>query len=832
MIKKTYILLLIYFITSNISFAQEKVNELFQIQPYFGISSPQGDFKSFSENGFVFGLSADKYLSKKFALGLDFNMETNSFISPIRQTMLPSLIALAYVNNGDWKTTNITFGPTYKLGLGKFNAELYTKGGVSFVKSPSASTVITNGGNSTSIYDLEENSTSGFALTTGIRVNYNISPRVSLFLNPQFNGAFNDIEYCVRGFEFIEENQTIGQEAQVNFDQEVTKETLNISTVSVNAGIKIDLGGNPKDKVEEDATLVNPPFCNITFDRAVCKSNGTRLEFSYDWSGFDPTWTKKIEVFDGTTILNSNNGTSVLGQNYGSNPFGFTINNSYQGVPLKAVVTIYDNNGNVATTCIANFTFSSCINLPECNFTFDPAQFICDGNTIIYQGISTWNYQTVGNIIDIEASDTNGNSIPLILNPAPPLTITSSNSGTITHSISFPSSYSGTQVSLISRIRNSSLTGATGCGGSDYFQLPECEIEPECDFELDPTKFICDTNGITYRGISTWNNQLIGSAVNIIATDFSGNPIPLTFVPSNLPINVTSTSFGTATHDITIPRSYAGTPVTLVMRITNPTTGATKNCGGADLVLPQCQNTPLCELTADIKSCVYNGNTEVNFTANWLNFLNPLGYTTQLSLFDQNGNPINVNIPGNNSGIGVAGTRSFLVDLSNYEGQTITARLNVCNPSRKDCCEKAITLEIPKCCWDCDSIDTFTNTSAANQVGNQYVVEANMTTSKDVTKVVVVLDYFRAKDLPGRIVVPVNFEFLSTSRINTNQVNLMGSLTGFRSTLLQYDFVPTTRTVNFNLLIDNYYQKEMLQYRIKVTTYFDDGTYCDRFFNN
>jgi len=209
-----------------------------------------------------------------------------------------------------------------------------------------------------------------------------------------------------------------------------------------------------------------------------------------------------------------------------------------------------------------------------------------------------------------------------------------------------------------------------------------------------------------------------------------------------------------------------------------------------------------------------------------------LGYTTQLSLFDQNGNPINVNIPGNNSGIGVAGTRSFLVDLSNYEGQTITARLNVCNPSRKDCCEKAITLEIPKCCWDCDSIDTFTNTSAANQVGNQYVVEANMTTSKDVTKVVVVLDYFRAKDLPGRIVVPVNFEFLSTSRINTNQVNLMGSLTGFRSTLLQYDFVPTTRTVNFNLLIDNYYQKEMLQYRIKVTTYFDDGTYCDRFFNN
>ena len=247
MIGKRIVLITLLFMMSSIVFSQNK--EL-QVKPYVGFSSPIGDFKNFSNNGFVFGFSMDKYLGKAFALGLDFNVQSNGFKNPYDFSVITNPYTVAETSSGNWSTSTITFGPTYRIGSTKFNAEIYSKAGMSYTKSPNYDAVLSDGSFSKSIFNLPEQKRTSFGLTSGIRFNYKISSRLSLFLNPQYVYSSSKVEYCNCGLNNLDNPDLI-------VDQEPIKETISPSFLNLNAGLTWSLGGNStksdvKDNVENE----------------------------------------------------------------------------------------------------------------------------------------------------------------------------------------------------------------------------------------------------------------------------------------------------------------------------------------------------------------------------------------------------------------------------------------------------------------------------------------------------------------------------------------------------------------------------------------------------
>lgn len=258
---KNYLLIAIVLLSNFLTFSQSVKDKSLQIAPYAGLSAPSGNLKSFSNTGFVAGLSIDNYLNSKFALGLDFNYQSNSFKSSYDFSGISSPYTILESQNGNWSTSTLTLGPTYKLGSKKFSAEIYSKAGVSYTKSPNYDAVLTSGSFSKSILNLPEQKRTSFGLTSGIRFNYNISNKLSLFLNPQYVYSSSKVEYCNCGLDNLNNPDLI-------VNQEPIKETFSPSFINVNAGVKWSLGGsgnnsNPK-KTDEVQNIENESLCDNT----------------------------------------------------------------------------------------------------------------------------------------------------------------------------------------------------------------------------------------------------------------------------------------------------------------------------------------------------------------------------------------------------------------------------------------------------------------------------------------------------------------------------------------------------------------------------------------
>jgi hypothetical protein len=599
------------------------------------------------------------------------------------------------------------------------------------------------------------------------------------------------------------------------------------SYFNLNAGLKISLGKS-KETTTQNVNR-NLPICDISLVELECDSLGSTLKLMQFWNNFDPTFKRTVEVFNGTTLINpTTSSPQFLSQNYGNIPFYTGINSNLIGASFSAIMKIFDTNGNMVCSKNISFTVPQCSPQPlSCDFAIDLENAICDGTTITYNAIGSWANLNPGSIIDLEAKDQSGSPITITVVPAFPITITAANStGNTSNTISIPASYNGSQISITMKITEPTTGFVKTCGFLDVF-TPVCEPQTsDCNWEYTVS---CDpkNNGIKINVTSIWNNMPVGSNLNYsLISQNGGSPIPFTFLPNNLPQTIGGN--GTSSHTLFINSSYSNTPVVFKMEIDDGN-GALICNKGKDFILPSCIF-KICELIENNSYC-QDGTNIINFTFNWANYSNFSNYSIYAEITDTSNNNI-VTYPLIPLGSASGSIAKSQIIPSQYAGSTIYVKIKICetaNGGNKNCCLSFIKIDIPKCCINCFDIDLESADINPNIVANDFPVNGWFN-SKPVKKLIFQLEYFNCNDLNGApIIIPDNFEFSKNSVINGSAVNLIGSLTGDRSNMIVKSFPPSTTGVNFNLLIDNYTNKRVVNFRIKLTTFFMDGTYCESY---
>jgi hypothetical protein len=725
MIKKQLFSVMFFLLFFANLFAQSTDNKPLKISPYAGLSLPQGDFKDLNDNGSVFGLSVDKYLNSKFALGFDINFQSNDFKNPLDFSSLSS--AFSVVNNdiNKWKATSITFGPTYKIGKKKINTELYLKGGFSTIKVPSQSSTFSGGGiQDINILELKEESKSSFGLTSGIRFNYNISDRFSLFVNPQYVFSGSEIEIFKKDI-----SPDISNNPDLLLQDGGKICFVKPSYLNLNAGIKFSFGGKSDNNTDESVNR-NLPICVINFDSIECRGPNQIIRLTSTWFGQNASDIIDIKIFNGSILVSS------------------------------------------------------------------------------------------GNLIS-------NNNIPL-----------GAASGTFTHALTV-SGFAGSV--LRAEITINDVNGVLACSSpSNDYESPTCPTDP-CDFEIDTTNFTCDMNSVTFSATSSWTNVLAGTVIDIVGSQGSNN-VPLTFSPNNIPLTLsgTGTVSGSTNHNITISNSYLGQSITIIMKMTDPSTGQVTSCGGLDLIVPPCTN-ETCDLV-EIEASCNNEKPFMAFSVDWANYINFNNYSIYLDALDQSGNPVawfSVAFPPSVL-TAPSGSQLFNMNLMpQYAGQTLTIRLKICQTASngvKHCCYSGLKIEIPKCCEVCSDI-TLDDTTNVNQ-NNALIfkVKGNLNpvspSSSPVKKIIAQLEHISFSDRSTPSTPAPNHEFIGgwfASGAGNFTPNLKGSLLNNRSNLLEVDVNATTATnMSFFLNIDNYSNKIVEEYRIKLTIFKQDGTYCEK----
>lgn len=696
--------------------SQEVSQKDFQIVPYIGINLPQGNLKDFSKNGAVFGVSIDKYLNSNLALGIDYNFQSNDFSNSFDFSSISAPYSILNSTTGKWNASIITFGPTYRLGTSKFNAEIFAKLGLLYLKTPQAESVFQYSDGTKTIFNLPAQERSGFGVTSGIRLNYRISKNLSLFLNPQYVYGSAKVEYCDCGLDNLENPELI-------IDQDPIKETISPSYFNVNAGLTFTIGGNNKGEIENNSsTNRNLPGCLVNLHAVIeCTTGGPLVVLNSDWWGQDPNSTLSVTGYDGvilvydTTSITLNNqalGVSTDSRNHNFNAFG------YEGRTLTAKIVIKDQNGVVK--CIQE---SLPIEIPNCQY-------------------------------------------------------------------------------------------AISCGW-DYWM--------ECD---------SSTNSIKINVPIVWSNIPTGSNLNFyIVSAINGNSIPFTSNPANLPFSISGT--GNTNYELFINGHY-GEPISFKYEITGP--DGTIICSqGADTSFPTCEFTS-CEPVLISASCV-NETPTIDFSVPWTNYPLYANYSVYVDLYDSNQTLITSSTIPPYPLNGVNGTANFSVSLpSHYAGTTINIITRICTHGGvKDCCAAKLTIEIPKCCEICSDLNVIDNTNPNQSNGQVFNIKGNInpvSNSSPIKKIIAQLESISYSNRVTPGVAAPNFElnrgWFATGSGSSLSV-ISGSLTGSRSNLLIADINATTATnMTFILNIDNYFQKQVMSYKVKLTIFKQDGTYCEK----
>ncbi|GAB1462477.1 hypothetical protein MASR2M52_04650 [Pedobacter sp.] len=180
--------------------AQEKPNGNFQIGLQGGASLPVDSYKKIGETktGFYGGLFLDKYFKgNKFGLGIDARFIQNGIKKADSLIFANGHIGTNYKNNTKFQDYLFTFGPTYKFTKNSFHAEVYVRGGVMMQNFPEYTTTLTyKTALSTYNYDTKyttndaSNKANSWAGVGGLRLNYNISPKIALFAHADYVQTF------------------------------------------------------------------------------------------------------------------------------------------------------------------------------------------------------------------------------------------------------------------------------------------------------------------------------------------------------------------------------------------------------------------------------------------------------------------------------------------------------------------------------------------------------------------------------------------------------------------------------------------------------------------
>lgn len=563
------ILLLILLLISFSNYSQEK--DLI-INPYAGISFPTGKLNDFSNNGFVIGTSVDYYVWEKFGFGLDFNYQNNSYKFPYSIPNVSSPFSLTQTENGNWNTSTFTLGPTYRVGYNKFTAEIYSKAGISYTKSPENVIVLSNNGFSKSIFNLPSQERTSFGLTSGIRFNYKISDRFSLFVNPQYVFSSAKVDYCNCGIENSSNPDDL-------INAQSIKKTINPSYFNLNAGLKWNVFNN-KNSISR-----NIPGCMANLNAPVaCGEGGPIVTIRSDWWGQIANDVLNVTVYDGNAIIFS--GTSISSNNQSlSNPTGSRNHNfnawGYEGRTLTVKIAIEDQYGVLNCTNQFDITIPNCQYTPNCGWDYVMS---CDenSNAIKINIPVVWSNIPVGSSLNFKLIHQNGTPIPFTSVPNN-LPFSISGTGSATYDLFITSNSS---VPVVFKMEITDSNGNIICNQAIDTQLPTCDFIT-CKPRFINSECINGTPQITFE--LPWANFPLFNGYSIYADVYdTPTPGPTGTPIASIPAYALTGVNGSQTFTVSIPSQYEGTTVYIFTRICEH--GGIKDCcpGKLEVNVPEC----------------------------------------------------------------------------------------------------------------------------------------------------------------------------------------------------------------------------------------------------
>ncbi len=229
-----------------------------EFRPYTGYNITLGEFSKFSNNVLDIGIAIDYSITKHWRLGLDFNQQSNDFVSPFDFSKIPKddggsvTYKILETSSGKWTANTLSFGSWYRLYYKKLSVDAYLKAGITILKTPEATTVFENDGSNKDLFRLDKQNSTALGITTGLRLNYDFSKRISVYINPQYVYGANQVEYSKTDIDPAFVFNATSQEVEFNqatlLEQKSTTYEFNPSYLNVNMGITFRIGNSSSDE--------------------------------------------------------------------------------------------------------------------------------------------------------------------------------------------------------------------------------------------------------------------------------------------------------------------------------------------------------------------------------------------------------------------------------------------------------------------------------------------------------------------------------------------------------------------------------------------------------
>ena len=199
-----------------------------------GVSFPQGDLNNFLRNGFNSGVLLHRNFSKKISLGLSANHSRFNH----RQNFGPILGS----KRQELSTTSFDIGPQYNMKFGRFSLEFYGRSGLSIVNSPESFMMYPD--TDITITSLEAYKSTALITRIGANMTATISEGLDFYFSSEYLTSFNsDLNYQTRDLsEAVMEDGTL--DFDLANDLPYSNESLSLSMLNVNIGVRISIGGN------------------------------------------------------------------------------------------------------------------------------------------------------------------------------------------------------------------------------------------------------------------------------------------------------------------------------------------------------------------------------------------------------------------------------------------------------------------------------------------------------------------------------------------------------------------------------------------------------------
>ncbi|MDE5423939.1 hypothetical protein L3073_17125 [Ancylomarina sp. DW003] len=203
-----------------------------------GLSFPQGNLNHFLKDGFNSGILIHKRFNKKLSIGLSANH--SRFNHKYSFAMDKSF------KHQELSTTSFDIGPQYNMAIGRFSLEFYGRSGLSIVNSPQSLLLYPE--TDVTITSLEAYKSTALITRIGANMTANITDGLKFYLSSEYITNLNsDLYYQTRDL-----SGAFFEDGSLNTDAAnklpYTNESLSLSMLNVNFGVRISFGGNKRKR--------------------------------------------------------------------------------------------------------------------------------------------------------------------------------------------------------------------------------------------------------------------------------------------------------------------------------------------------------------------------------------------------------------------------------------------------------------------------------------------------------------------------------------------------------------------------------------------------------